>query len=764
MNAIQSRQIHIDGVVQGVGFRPFVYSLAQRYALCGWVRNTSAGVDIVVEGPNAALDAFVAALSAEAPPLAKIDAVQVNDMPANGYTDFEIVHSADSPDAFMPISADVSLCDDCLRELRDPSDRRYRYPFINCTNCGPRFTIIKAIPYDRPLTTMADFPMCEDCAREYHDPLDRRFHAQPVACPSCGPQVWLVEGDQAAPLQADQAVRRTVDLLKAGQVVAIKGLGGFHLACDARATEAVRRLRQRKRRFDKPLALMLRDVDAARKLVLINDDEEALLTSRQRPIVLLNTRPEADIAPEVAPGQTTLGIMLPYTPLHVLLFEDQGEDEPLILVMTSGNRSEEPIVTTNEDALSQLGDIADAFLLHDRDIHVRCDDAVVRWAIDAELPIRRSRGYAPYPVQLPLDQPPTLAVGAELKNTFCVTRDRYAFLSHHIGDMENLETLQSFRDGIAHFESLFRIKPRLIAADLHPDYAATRYAIERAQQEGIALRQIQHHHAHIAACLAEHGHPGDRPVIGVAWDGTGYGKDGSMWGGEFMLVDYQSFTRKAHIKSLPLPGGDAAVRRPARAAFAWLLASEIDIPERLSLLKILSEEEQRIIRQQVQIGLNSPLTSSIGRLFDVIAALVGLRHEITYEGQAAIELEGIAWAGDHGAYPLRSAAQIDVRPLLQWVLQDSLDGVPAGLISARFHRGLALLIRDSCLALRLSYGLDEVALSGGVFQNVTLLRQAVSLLREAGFTVYTHRLVPPNDGGLALGQAVIAAAQERADA
>jgi hydrogenase maturation protein HypF len=495
---VTGKAIHITGVVQGVGFRPFVYNLARRHGLVGWVRNTSAGVDIRADGDPADLAAFLAALQTETPPLAKIDTLTAADCPPDGFAAFEIRFSQAQPGAFQPISPDIAICDDCLREMRDPQDRRYRYPFINCTNCGPRFTIIKDIPYDRPFTTMADFTLCPACADEYHDPADRRFHAQPVACPECGPQVWLeVDGGEVA--HGDDALRQTVDLLRAGKIVALRGLGGFHLACDATNASAVNTLRERKQRVDKPFALMLLDTAAAARYCTVNDAERALLAGSVRPIVLLRQRqtpPDGvpPIAPGVAPGQNTFGVMLPYTPLHYLLFP---EDDAPPLVMTSGNLSEEPIVTDNATARERLAGLADAFLLHDRDIHIRTDDSVVRVTSEGELPIRRSRGYAPYPVRLPFVLPSVLAVGGEMKNTFCVTRDDYAFMSHHIGNMENYETLQSFTGGIDHFERLFRITPALIAYDMHPDYLATRYARDRAASQNIPAVAVQHHHAHI---------------------------------------------------------------------------------------------------------------------------------------------------------------------------------------------------------------------------------------------------------------------------
>ncbi|HLF28712.1 MAG TPA: carbamoyltransferase HypF [Anaerolineae bacterium] len=809
MSELHGAHIHITGIVQGVGFRPFVYGLATRLALAGWVRNTSAGVDIEIDGTPAALAAFVESLRAQAPPLAHIDTLQVEPREPNGFAAFEIFHSESWPDASQPIAPDVGICPDCLRELFDPADRRYHYSFINCTNCGPRFTIIKDLPYDRPYTTMAPFEMCPDCAAEYADPLNRRFHAQPVACPKCGPQVWLVrksDTDQhgQTPLEeavsmypclsvsSDSVVGNTAilearRLLAQGKIVAIKGLGGFHLACDATNDAAVAELRRRKGRVDKALALMLPDLETIEQFCAVNTAERALLQSSQRPIVLLNkpanqSTNQPTISLHVAPGQATLGVMLPYTPLHYLLFDegwmtDDESSSSVIrlssLVMTSGNFSEEPIATDNDDALERLAPLADAFLLHNRDIHIRCDDSVVRVSSEqsslltahCSLPtlfLRRSRGYAPYPVRLPLAGPPALATGAELKNTFCVTRDAYAFVSHHIGDMENYETLRSFEAGVAHFERLFRIQPEVIAHDLHPNYLATRYALERAERAGLRAIGVQHHHAHIAACLVENGLSGEQPVIGVAFDGTGYGSDGAIWGGEFLIADYARFERSAHLAYAPLPGGDAATRNPYRMALSYLRSAGLEWTNDLAPVATASLAERAAIARQLESGLNAPLTSSLGRLFDAVASLAGVRQAVNYEGQAAIELEALADKNENGYYGFEidgapgERCSVSVAPVIRAVVKDVRAGVPAPIISARFHTGIANMVRDVCVLIRDARGLNEVALSGGVFQNVTLLTATLKRLHTAGFTVYTHRLVPPNDGGLALGQAAIA--------
>ncbi len=779
---MQGLQVHISGIVQGVGFRPFVYNLATRLDLKGWVRNTSAGVDIEVDGEQDVLDAFVKALRDEAPPLSRIDEFSVFSRPANGFRSFDIVHSEAVEGAFQPISPDVAICDDCLRELFDPSDRRYRYPFINCTNCGPRFTIIKDIPYDRPKTTMAGFPLCPDCEREYTDPTNRRFHAQPVACPVCGPHVWLehVGADGRPPLQNEDAIAETRRMLTDGKIVAIKGLGGFHLACDATNPSAVAELRARKLRVDKPFALMMPDLETIEQHCFVSDAERDLLQSTVRPIVLLKRKPESNIVEEVSPKQQWLGVMLPYTPLHYLLL-DRGpltvdhDQASTVLVMTSGNLSEEPIATDNDEARTRLSKLADAFLMHNRDIHIRCDDSVVRVfddgprTIDREesstvrrlssvYPIRRSRGYSPFPVKLPFEVPQLLAAGSELKNTFCITNGNYAFLSHHIGDMENYETLKSYEQGVEHFERLFRVKPVAIAHDMHPNYLATRYAQERAEREGLPLIAVQHHHAHVAACMAEHGL--NEPVIGISFDGTGYGEDGAIWGGEVLVADYKSYQRAAHLEYFPLPGGDAAIKRPARTALALLWSLGLDWDERLAPALEFCAEDQVKLRIQLEKKINTPLTSSMGRLFDAVAALAGVRQRVNYEGQAAIEFEALADEAEAGSYPL-GLNQAEVQSGVEALVADALAGVPLSKISARFHNGVANAVRVATLEIGNQTGLKKVVLSGGVWQNITLLRRTLSLLAKDGFEVYIHREVPTNDGGLSLGQAAIAASRLR---
>lgn len=786
---LSGSRIHISGVVQGVGFRPFVFSLATRLGLAGWVRNTSAGVDIEVDGPPEDLQAFTAALSSEAPPLARIDQFEAFSIPAQGFAGFTIVHSEAIDGAFQPISPDMCTCPDCLRELFDPEDRRYRYPFINCTNCGPRFTIIQDIPYDRPNTTMADFKLCRECAAEYQDPHDRRFHAQPVACPKCGPQIWLeipTPGGKTPDYCGDVALLQAQRLLNAGKIVAVKGLGGFHLACDAGDPAAVEELRRRKLRAGKAFAVMFASLNEVERHCQVSPEERALLTSRERPIVILEKKDTSPLPDSLAPRQHTIGGMLPYTPLHYLLFAahplaEPGELPPQVLVMTSGNLSEEPIATHNQEARERLAGLADAFLMHDRPIQTRCDDSVMRSAVlpgrlaSILLPVRRSRGYAPFPVRLPWDSIPLLAGGAELKNTFCLARGRYAFLSQHIGDLENYETLTSFTEGIEHYQRLFRIRPEGLACDVHPDYLATRYLQDLAEQERLPLVSVQHHHAHIASAMVENGLGSQDSVIGVALDGTGFGEDGAIWGGEFLIAGYSGFRRSAHLAYTPLPGGDKAVREPWRMALSWLHSTGLEWSDDLPPVQYarmqpasLRTPEIDLVRQQILSGINAPLTSSMGRLFDAAASLAGVCHRVTFEAQAAIELEALVDGRPCEAYPYdllssgpNEAWIIDPAPLFAAMVGDLRRGIGPTVIAARFHQGTARMVIDVCRLLREQSGLDRVALSGGVWQNLTLLKLSVHGLQQAGFTVYLHSQVPANDGGLALGQIAVASQQLR---
>ncbi len=760
MSELSGLKIWVRGIVQGVGFRPFIFNLAETLRLTGWVKNTSAGVEILVNGAPEALEQFVREVRENPPPLARIDELTAEPVPANGFTGFSITESQPQEGAYIPISPDVAICDDCSREMFDPADRRYRYPFINCTNCGPRFSIIRDIPYDRPKTTMASFPLCPDCETEYHNPRDRRFHAQPVACPVCGPQIWFETG-RVKLAERENAIQMARKWLQEGRIIAVKGLGGYHLACDATNAAAVQKLRDRKKRSDKPFALMAFDLETIRKHCAMSDEEAALLKSRQAPVTLLERLPSSTIVDECAPSQQTLGFMLPYTPLHLLLLESISGlpvDFPEVLVMTSGNFSEEPIAYRDDDASDRLATLADGFLLHDRPIHMRVDDSVVRVAQGRPYLIRRARGYAPDSLPLPADVPLMLATGAELKNTFCLARDRYAFLSHHIGDMENYETLQSFEEGIRHFERLFRVQPQVIACDMHPNYLATRYAQQRAEVEGLPLVMVQHHHAHLAACLADNGWTTTEPVIGLSFDGTGYGTDGAIWGGEVLVGSYTGFTRRAHLAYVPLPGGDAAVRKPARMALSHLwragIAWEADLPP----AEEICAHDRSVLLAQLDRRINAPDTSSMGRLFDAVSALIGVRQTATYEGQAAIELEALADPQESGFYTFTvSDGIIDPAPLWEALLADWRAGTGVPVLAARFHNSVARLALDLCQTIRQEIGITTAALSGGVWQNRLLLERSAALLEQDNFRVLIHHQVPANDGCIALGQVLVAA-------
>jgi len=751
-------EVRVEGVVQGVGFRPFVYSLATSLGLSGHVGNDTGGVFAEVEGPAEAVSEFLDRLRGEAPALARIDRLVARPLPPAGSRAFEIASSPAGGERRALVPADSATCADCLRELADPADRRYRYPFINCTNCGPRFTIVRDVPYDRPRTTMSAFAMCPRCVAEYHDPGDRRFHAQPVCCPDCGPRLTLLDA-AGSPLAAADPVTATAALLHRGLVVAVKGLGGYHLAAIAGNASAVAALRARKHREDKPFAVMVPDLATARKLCDIDDAAERVLAGARRPIVLLPRLPAAaaPIAAAVAPGSRQLGLMLPYTPLHHLLLEAAAAP----VVLTSGNVSDEPIVYRDEDAVGRLRAIADGYLIHDRAIHMRVDDSVVRAWRGRDTLLRRARGYAPEPLRTADRFPrPVLACGAELKSTFCLAKDQHAFVSHHIGDLENPETLRAFTDGIAHFGRLFDIVPQVVAHDLHPEYLSAKYA---AELRGVDLVGVQHHHAHVASCLADNCEPG--PVIGVAFDGTGYGTDGTLWGGELLIADLASFERAGSLEPVPMPGGTAAIRQPWRMAAAYLAAAYPDgAPGKLAVRERNAARWDAIIAM-AQRGINSPMTSSAGRLFDAVAALLGVRDEINYEGQAAVELEQLADPGEKGSYPapLAGAAPLRIKgpELIFAAAEDLAAGTQRPVVAARFHNGLAAAVVAACGRLRAERGLNIVALSGGVFQNLLLTEKVVTGLEQAGFRVLQHSRVPCNDGGISLGQAAVAAARDR---
>ena len=771
-SASQRQRIVVQGIVQGVGFRPFVYTQALRHGLSGFVLNDSQGVTIEIEGSLSALAHFHRALREEAPPLARIDSIVTEQVQPRHETAFLIAHSQSGNQRHALISPDTAICNNCLSELFNPTNRRYLYPFINCTNCGPRFTIVQDVPYDRAKTTMRAFPMCATCQEEYENPLNRRFHAQPNACPVCGPQVRLLDWTHS---ELSDPIPTAAQQLAAGTILAIKGLGGYHLACDALNAEAVQRLRQRKHREAKPFALMVPDLATARELCFVSEVEADLLLSHRRPIVLLKQRSDKDspLASGVAPAYDTLGIMLPYTPLHYLLLHAFTEALPaerlVVLVMTSGNLSDEPIAYQDDDAQERLATIADGVLTANRDIHMRCDDSVMRVSAGGPQFLRRSRGYAPEPLPLAFDFPqPLLACGGHLKNTFCLGKGRQAFISHHIGDLENLETLTSYKEGIAHFQNLFDIAPTAVVYDLHPDYLATKYALDTAIAQKIG---VQHHHAHIASVLAEHHLAG--PVIGVAADGTGYGTDGTIWGGEILVADLLDFERVAHLRSIPLPGGEQAVRQPWRMAAAYLAQAYGDafLDLDMSFVRQLDRSKWHVLSQMMARKLNSPPTSSMGRLFDAVAALLGLptgvaQGALLYEGQAAIELEvqaNNAASTPTTAYPFtiegQSPAIIDVTPLICAIVHDIQQGIAVPQIALRFHYSIAELLAVACDRLRQQTGLQIVALSGGVFQNQLLLAHLQTRLEAMAFQVYSNRRVPPNDGGLSLGQIAIGAAR-----
>lgn len=761
------RHLRVAGVVQGVGFRPFVHRLATGLALTGHVGNDSGGVFCEVEGALAAVEQFTERLVTDAPPLARIDSVETAPLPAGGGQGFAIVVSRPRPGSLTLVAPDLAPCAACLTEMADPADRRYRYPLLNCTNCGPRFTIITDLPYDRPNTTLAGWPMCAACQAEYDDPGDRRFHAQPTACAACGPALWLEApaGTRRGPHDSDP-VTGARGMIAAGKIVAVKGAGGYHLACRADLDHPVRTLRARKHRPAKPLAVMVADVSTARRIAEVDDAAAGLLTGPERPIVILPARAGSGISPAVAPGPTAdglglVGVMLPSSPLHSLLIAPDD-----VWVMTSGNRSTEPICTDDSEARERLRGIVDGILGHDRPITVACDDSVVRVLGGHDgpslLPIRRSRGYAPYPVAVDLPAgPPLLAVGGELKATFCLRRGGHAFLSQHLGDMANLATLQAFERAVAHMTRLFGSDPEILVCDAHPAYLSADWA--RRHADGRPVVTVQHHHAHIASLLAEHRHVG--PVIGFSFDGTGYGLDGTIWGGEVLLADLAGFERVGHLRPSLLAGGDAAVERPWRQALARLTDADLPWTADLAPVQAMPAGDRAVAQTQLRRQVNTVATTSMGRLFDAVASLCGLRQTVSYEGQAAIELEAVVDPAEASAYaiPIDDEGVWDTRPLIRAVVEDVVRGVEPTAIAARFHHGIVAAMVAAAEALRTTQGVDVVGLSGGVFQNVALTTHASTTLSARGFTVLTHRVVPPNDGGLALGQVAVAATRLAAD-
>ncbi len=744
--------IAVEGIVQGVGFRPFVHGLAVERNLAGRVWNDTQGVRIELEGESAQIDGFLRELRHRPPPLAQISDLRSEFSKAVGTKSFVIDSSREGERRAPQIAADAATCSECLRELFDPADRRYLYPFLNCTHCGPRMTIVQDVPYDRSKTTMAGFPMCGACRAEYEDPADRRFHAQPTACPECGPRL-SIRGSSWEEMDGDP-LDRTLRALREGRIVAVKGLGGYHLACDAENEEGVARLRMRKRREAKPFAIMVTDLDVAGALCRLGQVERQSLSSPRRPIMLLKRRDGCRIAPSVAPGQRELGLMLPYTPLHHLLARGFGSP----MVMTSGNRSDQPTLADDDEAREELSGVADLFLTHDRPIEIRCDDSVTRITRGVEVPLRRSRGFAPQPLTLPFEaKRPILATGGDLKACFGLVQGRHAFLSHHIGDLAELSTYRDFGKAVAHYQRLFGIEPEIVAHDMHPGYHSTDFA---ESLDGVGRIAVQHHHAHIAACMADNGVAG--PVIGVAFDGTGYGLDGSIWGGEFLVADYSAFERIGYLRPVLLPGGDRAVRQPWRSAAAHLhTASLLEAGEELFAGRVAGAE-WRLVAQMLQRKVGCVETSSMGRLFDAVAALLGLADEALFEAQAAMALEAAADERENGSSRIRVIEQNgailwDARTIIKSVLEDRRHGDATPLIAARFHNSIAEAIVTVCRLARRRHDIGTIALSGGTFQNAMLADRTAERLSEDGFSVLLHRQVPCNDGGLCLGQAAVAA-------
>lgn len=748
--------IIIKGIVQGVGFRPFIHKLVQNYNLSGWVLNSNQGVEIDIEGETEELNSFVSDIKDKLPPLARIEKIEVNQLHLIGYKGFSIKKSITKEEnGFVLVSPDISICEDCLQELFDPRNRRFHYPFINCTNCGPRFTIIKDIPYDRGKTTMRVFEMCPQCQSEYENIEDRRYHAQPNACAECGPQVFLYQNKRK--LESIDSIKEAIKLLKDGKIGAIKGLGGFHLACDATNNEVVTKLRLLKNREAKPFAIMSFNLEKIKQYCKLGKKEEKWLINRARPIVLLKKKEDSLISSLVAPRNNYLGVMLPYTPLHYLLLKDNFT----ALIMTSGNIADQPIIGDNQEALEKLDGIADFFLLYNRDIFNRCDDSVVKIVNEGNVFFRRSRGYVPYPIILDFKLKEVLALGGELKNTISFSKENYVFPSQYLGDLKSVETLGFLKESIKNLEKIFRVNPEIIACDLHPDYLSTQFAEEIGAKKGLKVVKVQHHHAHIVSCMAENNIK--EKVMGVAYDGTGYGDDGKIWGGEFLLCDLKKYFRVGHLKYYPLPGGDKAIAEPWRMAYSYLYSIygpkaktlDIDFNHRMDYDKL------SIIEKMIDKNINSPLTSSCGRLFDAASSLIGIRDEINYEGQAAMELESLCASGIKERYKFCIYKEgkefiIDPKEIFVDIIEDLKKGIDKKIMAAKFHNTVAEFTLNLCGKIRENNGINKIALSGGVFQNKYLTEKVVSLLEDKGFIVYIQRKVPPNDGGISLGQAVIA--------
>jgi len=756
----ERKRLEIKGIVQGVGFRPFIYRLAKNHKLKGFVFNNTKGVIVDLEGSHSSIESVLRKIKEQSPPLAQIKEIESKNLPVKGYKDFVIKYSRKEEEKNTLVSPDIATCDSCFQELLDPSDRRYKYPFINCTNCGPRFSIIKELPYDRKNTTMKKFKMCRDCRYEYENPLDRRFHAQPDACALCGPEVELLS--RKGRKVKGEPFHKTIELIKKGKIVAIKGLGGFHIACDAKNNSAIKLLRKRKNRPFKPFALMARDVDTIKKYVNVSKEEEKLLESQRAPILLLKRKEDCDLPYEITPNNKYIGFMLPYTPLHILLLNTDTNID--VLVMTSGNRKDDPIIFKNEDAFSYLSNIVDYFLLHNRDIHIQADDSILRVPSNKEiLMVRRSRGYVPEPIKSPIKfDENILGCGGHLRNTFSLARGNEILISHHLGRLDSILSQVSYERGIEHFINLFNINPEIIVVDKHPGYFSTQFGKKMTFDNKKKLIEVQHHHAHIASCLIDN--EVDKDVIGIAWDGTGYGDDGAIWGSEFMIANLKNFKRKAHLQYMPLPGSEKAIEEPWRMAVSYLYKSfgedflNIDI----DFTRRLNKDKWKNIKIMIDSGINSPETSSMGRLFDALSSLIGVRDEITYLGQAAIELEMIMDKDENDFYNFDIKKEnglyiIDPSRVIHLITLDIINSVSNSIISGKFHKGVVEMIVEVSRLLRKETDIFEVAISGGVMQNLYLRNNATKRLTEEGFKVYNHRKIPPNDGGISVGQVAIAA-------
>ena len=757
---VETKQINIFGIVQGVGFRPFIFKLAKKHKLKGFVKNSSFGVEIESEGDKKNIAEFLKNIKKNAPPLSIITKISSKKIDFKNYKKFSILLSQKNAVQKTLISYDVAICNDCLKDIFQKKNRRFLYPFTNCTNCGPRYSIIEEIPYDRKNTSMKHFKMCKKCQKEYDNQENRRFHAQPNACEKCGPSVSLFSNNEKK-IKTDNPIKKCAELLKKGKIIAIKGLGGFHLAVDATNNKAVQRIREKKNRKTKPLALMFKDIKTIKEFVFVNKDDEKFLTSTQKPIILLRKKnsfisPSHSLSQAISPNNKYLGVMIAYTPLHQILFWYNLK----ALVMTSGNKKDEPIVIDNDESFKTLKNIADYFLIHNRDIYIRSDDSIVRTINKKSMFLRRARGYVPVPIFLKKKHPTILALGGELKNTICFLKDRSAFLSQHIGDIENIKSFEFFKETISHMKKVIDIKPNIIAFDKHPDYLSRRYALKQKDKK---LVEVQHHHAHIVSCMAENNIEGE--VIGVAYDGTGFGEDGNTWGGEILITNEKKFLRKAHLNYMAMIGGDMAAKEPYRMAFALLYDAfgkdflNMDIP----FLKNMDKTKQNFFLKMVQKKINTPLTSGMGRLFDGVSSLLNIIHINTFEGEAPMSIEMIAKKSEKGfyRYEFKNGKTIIIKtaPIIKGIIKDILNGEKNNVISAKFHNTIVNFTLSLCLKIRKETSLNRVVLSGGVFQNIHLLKLFLEKLKKENFKLFFHTKVPTNDGGLSLGQSIIASNQ-----